>query len=242
MKNNDKGKSDFYDFSQDLMIDLSNKPHRFIDLKCLINQLTEIYNNVGNCKCAVLTDRELKFTYLYRDDPNEGISVDCLYPHKNSILGISTHHVFVPYEEIIHSDNIEAAAFKTDIKINHNYFGFTAIECIGDNGIKYDAVTKNDEIWIVFYTKPSHDINIKMNITYIIDQKAYPNDKVSGIEKERSMAIKILDVFENILDEKGIKIPDEDRTGNDSEASIFGTTYGDLENQITSILTNYFYK
>lgn len=79
-------KTEFYDFSQDLMIDLSNKPHRFMDLKCLIDQLSEIYEKVGNCKCAVLTDRELKFTYLYRNDPDEGIVTDCLYPHKNSIL------------------------------------------------------------------------------------------------------------------------------------------------------------
>ena len=176
MSNNAKeGKSEFYNFSQDLMIDLDNKPHIFMDLKCLIEQLEEVYEREGNCKCAVLTDRELKFTYLYRKDPDEGIVVDCLYPHKNSILGISTHHVFVPVDKIESADSIEAGTFKTDIEINHNYFRYTGIECIGDNGIKYDAAVKDDTIWIVFYSHPKHDINLKVSVTYIIDQKMRPN-------------------------------------------------------------------
>lgn len=181
MKNGGIDKTEFYDFSQDLMIDLGNKPHRFMDLKCLIDQLSEIYENVGNCKCAVLTDRELKFTYLYRKDLDEGIVTDCLYPHKNSILGISTHHVFVPVEDIIPSDNIEAGGYKTDIKINHNYFGYTAIECFADNGAKYDAVVKDDTIWVVFHTTPKRDVNLKVSITYIIDTMTNPINKPNSI-------------------------------------------------------------
>lgn len=189
MMNNDNGRSDFYNFSQDLMIDLGNKPHRFMDLKCLIDQLSEIYDKVGNCKCAVLTDRELKFTYLYRIDPDEGVATDCLYPHKNSLLGISTHHVFVPVEDIKPSDNlnIESFAFKTGVTINHDYYGYTAIECTGDNGLKYDACVKNDEVWIVFYNKPNYDINIKMNITYIIDRKVKPNKMTSNSSNSQAI-------------------------------------------------------
>lgn len=49
----------------------------------------------------------------------------------------------------------------------------------------------------------------------------------------------ILDIFEDMLEEKGIIIPDDDRTGNEDEACIYGCTYGDLESQIASLLSNY---
>lgn len=49
----------------------------------------------------------------------------------------------------------------------------------------------------------------------------------------------ILDLFEDMLDEKGIKIPDEDRMGDDSEAALYGMTYSNLESQITAILADY---
>ena len=204
MMNNYNARSDFYNFSQDLMIDLGNKPHRFMDLKCLIDQLSDIYNKVGNCKCAVLTDRELKFTYLYRIDPDEGVIADCLYPHKNSILGISTHHVFVPIEEIKPSDNlnVESSAFMTDVDINHNYYGYTSIECTGDNGVKYDACVKDDKVWIVFHTKPEHDINIKMNITYIIDQRTESINMASGNNDNSNINTTRYDNAANIVSTK----------------------------------------
>lgn len=82
--------------------------------------------------------------------------------------------MFVLVEDIKPSDNIEAGAYKTDIQINHNYFGYTAIECFADNGAKYDAVVKDNTIWIVFYTTPKRDVNLKISITYIIDMMAKP--------------------------------------------------------------------
>lgn len=59
------------------------------------------------------------------------------------------------------------------------------------------------------------------------------------VGKTKGIAIMILDLFEEMLDEKGIQIPDEDRTGDDSEAALYGMTYGKLEDQITAILANY---
>lgn len=39
-----------------------------------------------------------------------------------------------------------------------------------------------------------------------------------------------------LLDKYDITIPDEDRTGDESEARIYGTEYGDTEDYITQIL------
>lgn len=59
------------------------------------------------------------------------------------------------------------------------------------------------------------------------------------METTREIAIQILDLFEYLLDEKGIYIPDDDRTGDEDEACIYGTTYYDLEDYICEILQKY---
>jgi len=57
--------------------------------------------------------------------------------------------------------------------------------------------------------------------------------------KPRGLAIMILDIFEDMLDEKGIMIPDDDRMGDEGEACLYGCTYGDLEEEITYLLEKY---
>ena len=48
--------------------------------------------------------------------------------------------------------------------------------------------------------------------------------------KTRPYAVAIVELFEDLLDEHGIDIPDEHRNGDDSEAHIYGETYYNLEN------------
>lgn len=55
----------------------------------------------------------------------------------------------------------------------------------------------------------------------------------------RGLAVTILDMFEDVLDKYGIMIPDEDRTGEEGEACLYGMTYGELEDMITSLLSEY---
>lgn len=57
--------------------------------------------------------------------------------------------------------------------------------------------------------------------------------------KTRGIAIMILDIFEGMLEEKGIKIPDIEREGKESEACLYGATYYDLEDKITELLCDY---
>ena len=53
---------------------------------------------------------------------------------------------------------------------------------------------------------------------------------------EREYAWSILDYFEDLLDEKGIDIPSDDRDGDEGEARLYGTEYCELEDKITSLL------
>ena len=41
-------------------------------------------------------------------------------------------------------------------------------------------------------------------------------------------------------EDKDISIPDEDRTGDESEACLYGMTYAELENEIAELLGRYY--
>lgn len=55
--------------------------------------------------------------------------------------------------------------------------------------------------------------------------------------KLRKYSVEIVELFEELLDKHNITIPDEDRTGDESEARLYGTTYYDLEEEVVSILS-----
>ena len=67
--------------------------------------------------------------------------------------------------------------------------------------------------------------------------------KVSDIVKRKKsinnkrLAIQIIDDFEQLLDQKNIKIPNIDRKGNEDEACIYGSDYYNLEDSIIEILS-----
>lgn len=63
---------------------------------------------------------------------------------------------------------------------------------------------------------------------------------LASVGKHRGVAIRILDIFEKMLENKGISIPDEDRTGDESEACLYGITYAELENEIAELLGRYY--
>ena len=63
---------------------------------------------------------------------------------------------------------------------------------------------------------------------------------LASVGKHRGVAIRILDIFEDMLENKGVSIPDEDRTGDKSEACLYGMTYAELENEIAELLGRYY--
>lgn len=66
---------------------------------------------------------------------------------------------------------------------------------------------------------------------------------VIKMERERRIAIEILDEFEELLAEKDIKIPSNDREPDGrNQASLYGTEYYDLEDKISNILKREFRK
>lgn len=57
--------------------------------------------------------------------------------------------------------------------------------------------------------------------------------------KLREYATSIVELFEDLLEEHDITIPDEDRIGDKSEARLYGITYGDLVDSVKSILVDF---
>lgn len=56
--------------------------------------------------------------------------------------------------------------------------------------------------------------------------------------KLREYSIEIVELFEELLEKHNITIPDEDRTGDESEARLYGCTYYDLEEDVVQILNH----
>lgn len=73
----------------------------------------------------------------------------------------------------------------------------------------------------------------------IKEYEEYQNHIAEINRNIKDVTVSIIDCFEDLLDENDITIPDDDRTGEETEARIFGTTYGDLESKIHDIIFIY---
>ena len=56
---------------------------------------------------------------------------------------------------------------------------------------------------------------------------------------EETYAYDILDLFENLLEEKDIDIPSDDREYDSGEARLFGTEYYEMEDAIIRLLEKF---
>jgi hypothetical protein len=54
--------------------------------------------------------------------------------------------------------------------------------------------------------------------------------------KLREYSVEIVELFEDLLEKHDITIPDEDRTGDEGEARLYGMTYSDLEDDVLHAL------
>lgn len=73
--------------------------------------------------------------------------------------------------------------------------------------------------------------------------KIYSEEVIDDIRMQsRLMAASIIDEFEELLEEKDIDIPNEDRTGHECEAHLYGSDYYALEDKISDILFDALFK
>ena len=67
----------------------------------------------------------------------------------------------------------------------------------------------------------------------------YPQTKIINTISIRNVSTIICDMFENLLEERDITIPNNEREGECDEARIFGNDYYNLEDDITDVLEAY---
>ena len=93
------------------------------------------------------------------------------------------------------------------------------------------------------YTIVDHDeYTVQLNASnYRYDKNEMEtNFELASVRSlSEELATEILDMFENLLDEHGIVIPDEDRTGDEGEACLYGMTYCALQEGIANVLSKY---
>lgn len=58
--------------------------------------------------------------------------------------------------------------------------------------------------------------------------------------KYSETAVRIVELFEDLLEENGIMIPDDDRPGDEGEAPIYGCTWANLVDQVAEYLREEF--
>ncbi len=56
----------------------------------------------------------------------------------------------------------------------------------------------------------------------------------------RELAISMIEPVEDTLSEFDIKVPDSDRTGDESEAALYGTAYYEIEDEMVDLLKTRF--
>ena len=57
--------------------------------------------------------------------------------------------------------------------------------------------------------------------------------------KEVEIVSRIIDIFEEVLNKNNIYIPDDNRTGSEDEACIYGETYYEIEDKVLEVLRDY---
>ena len=104
--------------------------------------------------------------------------------------------------------------------------------------------TYNVEIGGTRYSGLSLDeaVAIVEDSSYSNLEKGYENAYVAQEHKTiklREYSVDICELFEDLLEEHDITIPDEDREGRPEEARLYGTTYADLEYKVLNILNEF---
>ena len=126
----------------------------------------------------------------------------------------------------------------TDVDKKHGWkyviFDFFTAEC--------QCMSEND-IWQYLHIQMEKELKKAKGEDYKgIADSSNEKQEFNGLPKSKNVAIAILDIFEDMLSEKGIMIPDEDREGNEDECCLYGTTYYNLEDQIVEVLEKHYPK
>lgn len=91
----------------------------------------------------------------------------------------------------------------------------------------------------LFYAMAGFDATVDEYELWFMDEEEHEQQEKDRAHSERMALLgRIIEVFEDFLDEKGIRIPNEDRPDDPDAANIYGMDYGWLSNEIEELLIN----
>lgn len=98
------------------------------------------------------------------------------------------------------------------------------------DGTRYSGLSLEEAVAIV---EDSHYSNSEEGYEYTYVAREHKTIKL------REYSVDICELFEDLLEEHDISIPDEDREGRPEEARLYGATYADLEYKVLNILNDF---
>lgn len=100
-------------------------------------------------------------------------------------------------------------------------------------GTQYSGLSMDEAIAIVENSNHSNSMS-----TLNCYENTYSDQEPKTI-KLREYSVDICELFEDLLEENDITIPDDEREGEPDEARLYGTTYADLEYKVLNILNEF---
>lgn len=100
-------------------------------------------------------------------------------------------------------------------------------------GTQYSGLSMDEAIAIVENSNYSNSVS-----TLNCYENTYSDQEPKTI-KLREYSVDICELFEDLLEEHDITIPDDEREGEPDEARLYGTTYADLEYKVLNILNEF---
>ena len=100
-------------------------------------------------------------------------------------------------------------------------------------GTQYSGLSMDEAIAIVETSNYSNSVN-----TANCYENTYSDQEPKTI-KLREYSVDICELFEDLLEEHDITIPDDEREWEHDEARLYGTTYADLEYKVLNILNEF---
>lgn len=116
-----------------------------------------------------------------------------------------------------------------------------------EKGSFIEMVGENNELWRMYFDgEYCNEINAEIKWPEMNEEdkqkEAYQDmsETHPGLSKARGLAVKICELFEDLLDEHDITIPSDEREGEEGEARLYGPEYYSLKDEITEAISREF--
>lgn len=113
--------------------------------------------------------------------------------------------------------------------------GIYIVDIYTEDGKQMCYIATQNSSGCKYEVKNSEDVG-KLITDYLESYDDITSDKTVDKVNLKQYSHKICDVFENLLEKHNIDIPDDDRTGDEEEAHLYGVTYSNLEDEVKEIL------